>query len=111
MASTHKIAKPFLSFPFEWLANNASLRPKLVCPAMFTIDGHDFTDLQFGVLPYFKGFDIILGLSALKKLEVAIHPNMNSFTMGDYTVQCDRESRRISCLMVDTDKMNQTIVK
>ena len=56
---------------------------KLFCPTMFTIDGHDFTDLKFRVLPHFKGSDIILGLPALKKLEVAIHPNLNSFTMGD----------------------------
>jgi len=59
---------------------------KLFCPADFTIDGHDFTDLQFRVLPRFKGSDIILGLPALKKLQVDIHPNLNSFTMGDYTI-------------------------
>ena len=52
-----------------------------------------------------------MGLPALKKLEVAIHPNLNYFTMGDYTVQCNRESRRISCLSVDTDKMNQIVAK
>ena len=54
---------------------------KLFFPTMFTIDGHDFINLQFRVLPHFKGSDIILGLPTLKKLEVAIHPNMNSFTM------------------------------
>jgi hypothetical protein len=84
---------------------------KLFCPTMFTIDGHDFTDLQFRVLPHLKGSDIIQGRPALKKLEVAIRPNLNSFTMGDYTVQCNLESRKISYLIVDTDKMNQIIVK
>ena len=85
---------------------------KLFCPTIFTIDGHEFIDLQFRVLPHFKGSDIIiLGLPALKKLEVAIHPNLNSFTMGDYRVQCNRESRIISCLIGDIDKMNQIIVK
>ena len=59
---------------------------KLFCATVFTIDGHDFTDLQFRVLPHFKGSYIIFGLPALKKLEVAIHPNLNSFMMGDYTV-------------------------
>jgi hypothetical protein len=73
---------------------------KLFCPTVFTIDGHDFIDFKFRVLPHFKGSDIILGLPALKKLEVAMHPNMNSFTMGDYTVKCNRESRRISCLIL-----------
>jgi hypothetical protein len=84
---------------------------KLFCPTTFTIDGHYFTDLKFRVLPHLKGSDIILGLLALKKLEVAIHPNLNSFTMGDYKVQCNREFRKISCLIVDTDEMNQIIVK
>ena len=64
---------------------------KLFCPTVFTIDGHKFTDLQFRVLPHFKGSDIILGLPSLKKLEVAKHLNLNSFTMGDYTIQCNRE--------------------
>jgi hypothetical protein len=66
---------------------------KLFCPTMYTIDGHDFTDLKFRVLLHFKGSDIILRLPALKKLGVAIHPNLIFFTMGDYTLQCNRESR------------------
>ena len=69
---------------------------KQFCPMVFTIDGHDFIDLHFRVLPHFKGSDIILGLLVLKKLEVAIHPYLNSFTMGDYTIQCNRESRKSS---------------
>ena len=52
-----------------------------------------------------------MGLPALKKLEVAIHPNLNSVTMGDCTVRCNRESRRISCLIVDTDNIDQIIAK
>ncbi len=47
----------------------------------------------------------------MKRLNVVIHPSLNSFTLGDFTIQCDRESRRISCLIVDTDKMNQIIAK
>ena len=82
---------------------------KMLCPTVFTIDGHEFSDLQYRVLPYFKGSDIILGLPALKKLEVAIHPNLNYFMMGDYTIHCNRESRGTSCLIVDTYKINQII--
>ena len=59
---------------------------KVFCPTVFTIDGHEFTDLLFRVLPHFKGSDIILRLPALKKVEVAIHPNLNSFRMKEYTV-------------------------
>ncbi len=69
---------------------------KLFCPTVFTIDGHVFTNSKFRVLPHFKGSDIILGLRALKKLETIIHHNLNSFTMGDYIVQCNRELRKIS---------------
>jgi hypothetical protein len=90
----------------------ASLRLRcFVLHTVCTIDGHEFTYLQFRVLPHFKDSDIILGLPALKKLEVAIHPNLNSFTMGDYTLQCTRESRGNYFLIVDTDKMNQIIAK
>jgi hypothetical protein len=56
---------------------------KVFCLTVFTIDGHEFADLQLRVLPHFKGSDIILGLLALKKLEVAIHPNQDSLTMGN----------------------------
>jgi hypothetical protein len=31
--------------------------------------------------------------------------------MGNLTTQCNRESRRNSCLLVESDKMNQIIVK
>ncbi len=84
---------------------------KVFCPTVFSIDGHEFANFQFIVLPHFKGSNIILGLPPLKKLNVVIHPRLNSFTLGDFTIQCDRELRRISCLIVDTDKMNQIIAK
>jgi hypothetical protein len=53
------------------------------CPSVFTINGHEFTDLQFSALPHFKSSVIILGLLALKQLGVVIHPSLNTFTMGD----------------------------
>ena len=66
---------------------------KLCCLSVFIIDGREFTDLQFRVLPHFKSSDIILGLLALKKLNVFIHLNSNNFTMGDFTLNCNRETR------------------
>ena len=39
---------------------------KVFCPSFSTIDGHEFDDLQFRVLPHFKNSDIILGLPTLK---------------------------------------------
>jgi hypothetical protein len=81
------------------------------CPLVFTIDGHAFTDLQLRVLPHFKSSDIILGLLALKQLNVVIHPSLSIYTMGDFSINFNRESRRISCMIVDYDKMDQIIVK
>ena len=58
-----------------------------------------------------KSSDIILELSALKQLGVVIHPSLNTFSMGNYTINCNRESCRISCMIVDSDEMDQIIVK
>jgi len=84
---------------------------KVFCPSVFTIDGHEFIDLQFRVLPHFKNSDIILGLPTLKQLNVVIHPSLNIFTMGDFKINCSRESRRISCMILNSDKVDQIIVK
>ena len=86
-------------------------RTKVFCPSDFTINGHECTDLKFRVLPHFKSSDIILELPALKELNVVIHPSLNTFTMGDFTINCNYESRRISCMIVGSDKMDQMIVK
>ncbi len=45
---------------------------KIFCPTVFTIDGHDFSGLEFRVLPHFKSSDIILGLPAIRDLDVTI---------------------------------------
>jgi len=107
----YKDCKTVPKLPIRVASEQRISTTKVFCPTVFTIDGHDFTNLQFRVLSHFKGSDIILGLPTLMKLEVAIHPTLNSFTMRDYTVECNRESRRISCLIVDTNKMRQIIAK
>ena len=84
---------------------------KVFCPSVFTIVEHEFTDLQSRVLPRFKSSDTILGLLALKQLNVVIHPSLNTFTMGGFTINCNCESRRISCIIVGSNKMDQIIVK
>ena len=55
---------------------------KVFCPSDFTIDGHEFTDLKFRVLPHYKSSYIILGLPALKQLNVVIHPSLNTLLWG-----------------------------
>ena len=75
----------------------------MFCPSVFTIDGHELTNLQFGLLSHFKSSDIILELPALKHLGVVIHPSLNTLNMGDFTINCNRDSRRISYMIVDSD--------
>jgi hypothetical protein len=85
---------------------------KVFHPTVFTINGHEFTYLQFRVLrPHFKDSYNILGLPALKELNVVSHLIPNSFTMGDCALHCDRESRGISCLLVESNNMYQIIVR
>jgi hypothetical protein len=83
----------------------------MFCPSVFSIDGHEFTDLQFRVLPHFKISNIILRLPVLKQLNVFIQHSLNTFTMGDFTINCNRKTRRISYMIVESDKMGQKIVK
>ena len=77
---------------------------KVFCPSVNAIDGHEFTALQFRVLPRFKSSDIILGLPTLKQLGMIIHHSLNAFTMGNFTISCNRESHRISCVILDSDE-------
>ena len=83
---------------------------KMFCPSVFTIYGHEFPDLQFRVLSHFKSPDIILGLLALKQLNVGINPSLNIFTIDDFTINCNRETRRIICMIVNSDKMDQKLL-
>ena len=78
---------------------------KVFCPSVFTIDKHGFTDIQFRVLPHFKSSDIILGLPALKQLNVVIHPSLTTFIMGNFTIKSNRETRRLFFMIVDSDKI------
>jgi hypothetical protein len=68
---------------------------KLFRLSVFTINEHEFNGLQFRVLPHFKSSDIIFGLPALSQLDVVIHPSINAFSMGNFTINCNRDSRRI----------------
>ena len=47
---------------------------KMFCPSVFTIDGHEFTDLQFRVRSHFKRSDNILGLLAFKAVKCGYSP-------------------------------------
>ena len=42
---------------------------------------------------------------------MVIHPSLNTFNTGDFTINCKRKSRRISCMIVESDKIDNIIVK
>ena len=52
-----------------------------------------------------------MGLPALKHLGGVIHPSLVTFSMRNFTINCIRDSRRISFMIVNSDKMDQIIVK
>jgi hypothetical protein len=80
----YKDCKTAPKLPISVASEQRISTTKLLCPSICTIDGHAFTDLQFRILPHFKSSDIILGLSALKQLNVVIHLSLNIFTTGDF---------------------------
>ena len=47
---------------------------KVFCPSVFTIDGHDFTDLQFRVLPHFTSSLYYSGIISYKAIECGYTP-------------------------------------
>ena len=40
---------------------------------------------------------------------MVINPSLDTFTMGEFTISCNRELRRFTCMIVDSDKMDQII--
>ena len=42
---------------------------------------------------------------------MVIHPILNIFTIRDFTINCNREARRISCMIADFYKMDKIIIK
>jgi hypothetical protein len=91
---------------------------KIFCPLSFGIEGSDYQNLQFRVLPHFKSSDFILGLPALRDLDAIIHPSANEFTIANLdksgqraSVPCHTEPRRIGCMIVDTNKMEKILIK
>ncbi len=91
---------------------------KIFCPSSFDIEGLDYSNPQFRVLPHFKSSDFILGLPALQDLDMIIHPSANEFTIAKLdksgqraSFTCHSEPRRIGCMIVDSGKMEKIIIK
>jgi hypothetical protein len=55
--------------------------------------------------------DFIFGLPAMKELDMSIHPSKDMVLIGDIPFLCESQSRRLSCLLVDSSKMHKILAK
>jgi hypothetical protein len=55
--------------------------------------------------------DFIFGLAAMKALNMSIQPLNNSVLIGDTPFACESQPRRVSCLLVDSSKMQKKLAK
>ncbi len=65
--------------------------------------------LKFIVLPHLKCVDFIFGLLAMKALNMSIQSSNNSVLIGDMPFACESQPRRVSCLLVDSLKMQKML--
>jgi hypothetical protein len=84
---------------------------KSFSPTSLFIHQIKFSSLTFTVLPHFKCVDFSFGLPALKTLQMSIQPSNNSVVINDRSFPCESQPRRISCLLVDSSKMQEILSK
>ena len=84
---------------------------KSFLPTSLVIHQIKFTCLTFNVLPHLKCVDFIFRLPTLQTLQVSIQPSNNSEMNNDRSFPCEAQPRRISCLLVDSSKMQKSLTK
>ena len=87
----YKYCKTALKLAIKMASDQRISTTKVFCPSVLTIDGHELTDLQSRVLPHFRSSDILSVLPALKQLNVVIHTSLNTFTLRNFIIKCNRE--------------------
>ena len=55
--------------------------------------------------------DFIFGLPAMKELNMSIQPSNDLELIGDMPFSCETQPRKVSCLLVDLNKMHKFLVK
>ena len=55
--------------------------------------------------------DFIFGLPAMKELNMTIQPSNDLVLIGDIPFSCESQPRRVSCLLVDSSKMQKLLAK
>ena len=71
----------------------------------------DYSGIQFYVLPHMKCADLILGLPAQKAMDMIIRPKDEVISIAGADVHCIPQERRVSCLLIDGDKLVKTFRK
>jgi hypothetical protein len=84
---------------------------KSFSPIRVSIGQKKFTDLNITVLPHLKYVDFIFGLPAMKALNMSIQSSNNSVLFGDMPFACESQPRRVSCLLVNSSKMQKKLAK
>ena len=84
---------------------------KSFSPTSLFIRQIKFTGLAFNVLPHLKCVDIIFGLPTLKTLQMSIQPSNNFAVIDNRSFPCESQPRRISCLLVNSSKMQKILFK
>ena len=88
------------------VANGARIcTRRMVVPTAFTLGGHTYTDLQFRVLPHLKAADVILGLPAMKALDIVVRPSDNTVTANGKPVDCSPQPRTVECHVIEPDRL------
>ena len=84
---------------------------KILIPEILKINDIDYCGIQFRVLPHLKAADVILGLPAQKAMDMIIRPKNGTISIAGIEVSCSTQDRRVSCLLIDGDKLNKVIQK
>ena len=82
---------------------------KTFSPIHVVIGQKKFPGFKFTVLPHLKCVDFIFGLPAMKELNMSIRPSNNSVVIGDTIFACESQPRRVSCLLIDSSKMQKIL--
>ena len=70
-----------------------------------------FTSLSFTSLPHLKCVDFFSGLPTMKELNMSIQSSDDLVLIGDTPFQCESQPRRVSCLQVNSSKMQKILAK
>jgi hypothetical protein len=84
---------------------------KTFSPIRVSIGQKKFTGLNFTILPHLKCVYFIFGLLAMKELNMSFQPPNNSVLIGDMPLAWQSQPRRVSCLLVDSSKMQKFFTK